>query len=60
MQSDMENQVYHYQKMLVDKLDSCKERENEYTKRHIKEIQDIYKQDDFDMKIPIINNQGQV
>ena len=38
VQSDMENQAYHIQKLLVDKLDSCKEKENKYTKEHIKEI----------------------
>jgi len=32
----MENQVYHIQKLLVDELDNCKGKENEYTKGHIK------------------------
>jgi len=44
IQSDMENQVYHIQKLLADKLDNCKEKGNNYVKEHIKEIQDAYKQ----------------
>jgi len=43
IQSDMENQVYHIQKLLADKLDNCKEKGNDYTKEHIKKIQDTYK-----------------
>ena len=37
----MENQLYHIQVLLVDKLDNYKGKENMYTDRHIKEIQDI-------------------
>ena len=36
IQSNMKNQVYHIQKLLVDKLDNCKEKGNDYVKRHIK------------------------
>ena len=50
MQSDMENQVYHIQWLLADKLDNYKEKGNKYTDRHIKEIQDTYKQEDIVMK----------
>jgi len=39
----MENQAYHIQKLLVDELDNCKRKGNEYAKGHIKEIQDTYK-----------------
>ena len=42
----MENQAYHIQTLLVDKLDKYKEKENAYTKKHIKETQNIYKQED--------------
>jgi len=38
----MENQVYHIQKLLADELDNCKEKVNDYTEGHIKEIQDTY------------------
>ena len=38
--------------MLVNKLDNCKEKGNNYVKGHIKEIQDIYKQEDIEMKEP--------
>ena len=41
----MKNPVYYIQKLLVSELDSCKGKENEYTKEQIKEIQDMYKQD---------------
>jgi len=46
----MKNQVYHIQKLLVDELDNCKEKENTYADRHIKEIQDACKQDNQEMK----------
>ena len=46
----MENQAYHIQKLLVDELDNCKEKENKYAKGHIKEIQDTYKQEDIEIK----------
>jgi len=46
----MENQVYHIQKLLADELDNCKGKENNYVERHIKEIQDVYKQEDIIMK----------
>ena len=46
----MENQVYHIQKLLVDELDNCKGKENDYAKDHIKEIQNSYIQEDIIMK----------
>ena len=55
----MENQAYHIQKLLVNKLDNCKEQGNKYTEGHIREIQDTYKQDDQEMKKPIANNKEQ-
>jgi len=39
----------------VDKLDNCKEKEKENAEKHIKEIQDIYKQEDIEMKKPETN-----
>ena len=36
--------------MLVDKLDSYKGKKNKYAEEHIKEIQDVYKQEDLVMK----------
>ena len=47
----MENQVYHIQRLLVNELDNCKGKRNEYTEGHIKKIQDIYKQEDIEVKI---------
>ena len=47
----MENQVYHIQTLLVDELDSCKGRGNTYAEEYIKEIQDIYRQEDLVMKL---------
>jgi len=46
----MENQAYHIQKLLVDELDNYKGKGNDYVKRHIKEIQDVYKQEDIEIK----------
>ena len=51
IQSDMENQVYHIQQLLVDKLDNCKGKGNKYAEEHIKKIQDTYKQEDIVMKM---------
>ena len=59
IQSDMENQMYHIQTLLVDKLDSCKGKGNKYTEGQIKEIQDTYKQDDQELKKPMMNNKEQ-
>ena len=57
----MENQVYHIQMLLVDKLDSCKGKGNTYTKKNIKEIQDTYKQNNIEMeKLRVDNKIGQV
>jgi len=47
----MENQVYHIQRLLVNELDNCKGKRNEYTEGHIKKIQDTYKQEDIEVKI---------
>ena len=60
IQSDMENQVYHIQTLLVDKLDNYKEKWNEYAEGQIKEIQDAYKQDNQELKKPMVNNKKQV
>jgi len=46
----MENQTYHIQALLVDELDSCRGKGNEYAEVHIKEIQEAYKQEDIEMK----------
>jgi len=50
VQSNIENQVYHIQKLLVDELDNCKEKGNKYTEEYIKEIQDAYKQENIEIK----------
>jgi len=46
----MENQTYHIQQLLVDELDNCKEKENEYAEGNIKKIHNVYKQEDIEMK----------
>ena len=56
----MENQVYHIQKLLADKLDSCKEKGNNYVKGHINKIQDVYKQEDIVMKGQDIKGKQQI
>ena len=35
---------------MVDKLDNCKGKENDYAEKHMKEIQNAYKQEDMEMK----------
>ena len=50
VQSNMENQAYHIQWLLVDELDNYKGKGNEYAEGNIKEIQDTYKQEDIEMK----------
>ena len=57
VQSDIESQAYHIQALLADELDSCKEKGNKYAKTQIKEIQDIYKQDNLKVKKPQINKE---
>ena len=50
IQSNIENKAYHIQRLLVDELDKCKEKGNNYMKGHIKEIQKAYKEEDIIMK----------
>ena len=50
VQSDMENQAYHIQALLADKLYNCKGKENKYAEAYIKKIQEVYKQDNFVLK----------
>ena len=38
IQSDMENQAYYIQQLLVNKLNNCKGKGNNYTKEHTKKI----------------------
>ena len=54
----MENQVYHIQTLLADELDRYKEKGNIYAEEHIKEIQDVYKQEDQKVKQLITVNKG--
>ena len=46
----MVNQAYYIQKLLVDELNSYKEKGNNYIEEHIKKIQDTYKQENIIMK----------
>ncbi len=50
IQSDIDDQALEIQRMLADELDKYKGKENNYAERHIKEIQDIYKQENIIMK----------
>ena len=43
IQSNMENQVFQIQRMLADKLDVYKGKENVYVDSNIQEIQELYK-----------------
>ena len=52
----MENQAHHIQILLADKLDSYRGKGNMHADKHIKEIQDTYKQEDQEMKKLVVNN----
>ena len=54
VQSNIEDQVYYIQKLLVNKLDEYKEKENNHAEEHIKKIQDVYKQEDIIMKEQVL------
>jgi len=56
----MENQVYHIQKLLANKLDNCKEKRNKYVEGHIKKIQDAYKQKDIIMEEQDVKGKQQI
>ena len=42
IQSDMDNRAFQIQRMLADKLDWYKGKENQYVEKNIREIQDLY------------------
>ena len=46
----MENQVYYIQTLFANKLDRFKRKGNAYAKEHIKEIHNVYKQEDQGVK----------
>ena len=46
IQSNMEDQVYQIQRMLANKLDTYKEQENKYMDNNIREIQDLYRDEE--------------
>ena len=45
VQSDIENQAYKVQRLLANKLDEYKGKENNYMNNNIKEIQELYKKE---------------
>ena len=50
VQSNMENQIFQIQQMLVDKLDTYKGKGNIYMDDNIREIQDLYKEEEVKRK----------
>ena len=56
----MVNQAYYIQKLLVDELNSYKEKGNNYIEEHIKKIQDTYKQENIIMKKQDIKEKQQI
>jgi len=52
----MENQAHHIQMLLANELDSYRGKGNMYADEHIQEIQDIYKQEDQEIKKLVVNN----
>ena len=47
VQSDIESRVCQIQRMLANKLNSCKERENKYIDNNINKIQELYKEEEW-------------
>ena len=47
IQCDMENQMYQIQRMLANKLDAYKEKDNKYMENNIKEIQELYQDKEY-------------
>ena len=58
IQSDIESQAYYIQALLVNELDNCKKKENMHADEHIKEIQDTYIQEDWEIEKLIIVDKG--
>ena len=50
IQSNMEDQVFQIQRMLVDKLDAYKGWGNQYVENNIQKIQDLYKDEESKME----------
>jgi len=46
VQSDMDERVFQIQRMLADKLDRYKGKDNKYVKENIQEIQELYKDEE--------------
>jgi len=46
----MENQVYQIQRCLADELDDYKDKGNKYVDENIKEIQELYRDEDLKRK----------
>ena len=55
-----ESSISYSKVLLVDGLDNCKGKGNKYTKEHIKEIQEVYKQDNFKLKKLITKDKRQI
>ena len=46
VQSDMDERVFQIQRMLADKLDRYKGKDNRYVEENIQEIQELYKDEE--------------
>jgi len=46
VQSDMDERAFQIQRMLADKLDQYKEKDNKYMEENIQEIQELYKDEE--------------
>jgi len=46
VQSDMNEKAFQIQRMLADKLDRYKGKDNKYMKKNIQEIQELYKDEE--------------
>ena len=57
VQSDMDNRVFQIQRMLADKLDHYKEKDNKYVEDNIREIQELYTNEEMKEEKGTIENE---
>jgi len=57
VQSDMDDRVFQIQRMLADKLDRYKEKDNKYVEDNIREIQELYTNEEMKEEKGTIENE---
>ena len=56
VQSDMDEQAFQVQRMLADELDHYKEKDNDYVDGNIKEIQELYMNEETKEERGVVEN----